>query len=402
MFVTDTFTVRASTVLLDSVQTSGGSLLIGRYTDPTLGVVEARSFFQVAPFLGDTLKADPKAVYDSLVLALGYNGYAYGDTTRYQNILVHRLTDTLNNSKVYLNASQVPYEAAALGQARYKLSQDPNQVAELRVKLSDAFGRELFGLAGKPQSTDAAAFRNYVKGLAILPGAGNEGSVLGFSQAYVYVYYHVDTLVKHYDLVMALNSTVPRGRFARITSQRSGPLASLTKPGQALPTSASNGETYLHNGVGLVTKLEFPSLLNLRNLPQGKVAINRAELILEPKPAPTNLANPQSLFLLETDDSNGLRKTPQGYAEFAAAEGAPASVNGTTFLNDQYQFILSSQIQQMLTGQRKATGLLVLRQFVPLSSTTQIPVRALGNDVSRAVFDAKKIKLRVYYTVSNN
>lgn len=402
MFVTDTFTVRASTVLLDSVQTSGGGLLLGRYTDPTLGLVEARSFFQVAPLLGDTLKADPKAVYDSLVLALGYNGYAYGDTTRYQTISVHRLSDTLNNSKIYLNSSQAPYEAATLGQTRYKFNQDPNRAPELRVKLSDAFGRELLGLAGKPQSTSAAAFRDYVKGLAILPGAGNEGSVLGFSQAFMTIYYHVDTLAKTYISAMAVNSAVPRGRFARITSQRSGPLASLTKPGQALPASATNGETYLHNGIGLVTKLEFPSLLNLRNLPQGKVAINRAELILEPKAAPVNLANPQSLFLLETDESNGLRKTPQGYAEFVPVEGTPASVNGASFLNDQYRSILSSQIQQMITGQRKATGLLVLRQFVSLSSTAQIPVRALGSDVSRAVFDAKKIKLKVYYTVSNN
>jgi len=402
VFVTDTFTVRASTVLLDSVQTSGGGLLLGRYTDPALGVVEARSFFQVAPLLGDTLKADPKAVYDSLVLALGYNGYAYGDITRYQTISVHRLNDTLNNSKIYLNSSQVPYEATALGSARYKLNQDPNRVPELRVKLSDVFGRELFGLAGKPQSTNAAAYRDFVKGLAVLPGSGDEGSILGVSQVLMTVYYHVDTLSKRYDLVMALNSTVPRGRFARITSQRSGPLASLTKPAQALPASATNGETYLHNGIGLVTKLEFPSLLNLRNLPQGKVAINRAELILEAKPAPTNLANPQSLFLLETDASNGLRKTPQGYAEFVPTEAAPTSVNGAAFLNDQYQFILSSQIQQMITGQRKSTGLLLLRQFVSLSSTAQIPVRALGSDVSRAIFDSKKIKLKVYYTVSNN
>jgi hypothetical protein len=52
---TDTLTVDASTILLDSIVTSNtANLLVGRYTDPTLGLVEASSYFHIAN--ADTLR----------------------------------------------------------------------------------------------------------------------------------------------------------------------------------------------------------------------------------------------------------------------------------------------------------------------------------------------------------
>ena len=48
--VTDTFTVNSSTLLLDSLPTTGkGVLLIGRMNDPELGNVVSNSYFPIVP-----------------------------------------------------------------------------------------------------------------------------------------------------------------------------------------------------------------------------------------------------------------------------------------------------------------------------------------------------------------
>ncbi len=416
VFFSDTFTVRASTVLLDSVLTSGSGLLLGRYADPTLGPVEARSFLQLAPNQGDTLKYDAsKAVYDSLVLLLPYSGYSYGDTTRYQNIAVHRLLDTLSNARTYLNTDQVPYEATPLGRASYKPNFDVNSSPVLRLKLSDAFGRELFALAGKPQSTDAVAFRNYLKGLALIPGAGDQGSVVSLSSgnAGLGIYYHVDTVTYAYVAYARPGITksglvaAPTARFVNIKTQRSGALTALTRPGQAVASSRTNYEVYLQEGSNLAVKLEFPTLNQLRNLPQGKVALNQAELLVGTKAYPINLNPPGSLSLAESDATNKPLRTPQNQIRYVLQEASASSpeVVGYDPDNERYLFNVTTQLQQMLTGQRAATGLLLLRQppQVQTSQGTSYLVTFLqGGDVSRAVFDARQIRLKVYYTISNN
>lgn len=413
VFFSDTFTVRSSTVLLDSIQTSGTTaLLLGRYTDPVLGAVEARSFVQLAPDSGDTLKADPKAVYDSLVLVLPYNGFSYGDTTRYQTVNVHRLTDTLDNGKTYLTTSNASFEATALGRARYKPNLDPNIAPSLRVKLSDAFGRELFALAGKPESTDAKAFRNYLKGLALVSGTGDEGSVLGVSSSNVglYVYYHVDTLRKFYGIyalprASSTTAAAPTVRFTRVVHQRTGALATLTQPGQAVSSSRTNDEVYLQQAGGLGVKVEFPTLKNLRNLPQGRVAINQADLFFEPKlPVPTNVNLPAGVSLIESNETNLPLRTAQYQIRYVLTEQTTTTPQTAPFdgTNERYAFNVTSQLQQMLTGQRTATGLLLTREAPQTSSGGYIVNALFGTDVRRAVFDARRIKLRVYYTISNN
>lgn len=414
VFFSDTFTVRGSTVLLDSVRTSSSGLLLGRYTDPTLGTVEASSFFQLSPDTGDTLKADPKAVYDSLVLVLPYNGFSYGDTTRYQNVSVHRLIDTLTTGKVYLSTSSVPYEATALGRARYRPNLDPNSSPALRVKLSDAIGRDLFALAGKPESTDQKAFRNYLKGLAVVPGSGDNGSLLGISptNAALYVYYHADTLQKIYGVyatprrLTTAEAATATSRFVRIAQQRPGALAALTQPGQTVPSSRTNGEVYLQQASGLGVKLEFPTLKNLRGLPQGRVAINQAELILEPKlPVPTNVNLPSALTLAQSDAASRPLRTTQNLIEYVLQEGSINQVQTGSYdaTNENYLFNVTSQLQQMLTGQRPSNGLIVLRPPVTDNLTGSVLLTTLiASDVGRAVFDANRIKLRVYYTISNN
>ena len=88
----DTIKVAASTVLLDSIPTSGtGSILIGGYSDPKLGVLSAEGYIQVG--IGDAWDPADNAIYDSLVLVMNYSGYHYGDTSNAQTFIARRITE---------------------------------------------------------------------------------------------------------------------------------------------------------------------------------------------------------------------------------------------------------------------------------------------------------------------
>ena len=99
-YLLDTLTIRASTVLRDSVVTSGSPyLLVGRYTDPVLGTLTARSILRLG-VAGGNFRPDPTYQYDSLTLVLKPDAYRYGDTTKTQALFeVHRLTDPLSETK---------------------------------------------------------------------------------------------------------------------------------------------------------------------------------------------------------------------------------------------------------------------------------------------------------------
>ena len=93
-YFVDTLTVRLATVWHDSVVTSASdNLLVGRYHDPRLGTITARSFVRVG--LGAAYEPASDDVYDSLVLVLKPDAYRYGDTTHLQTVEVHRLRAAL-------------------------------------------------------------------------------------------------------------------------------------------------------------------------------------------------------------------------------------------------------------------------------------------------------------------
>jgi len=99
----DTFTVRTSTVLLDSVSSSGTSkILVGSYTDPVLGKISSSSYFQIAPNPAYWL-IDKNAVFDSVALLLTPNQYYYGDTTVIQELIIQQLSQDLAGSTIDKN-----------------------------------------------------------------------------------------------------------------------------------------------------------------------------------------------------------------------------------------------------------------------------------------------------------
>jgi hypothetical protein len=182
---TDTLTIRASTVLLDSIHTSGAAqMLVGSYTDPLFGKVSARAYAEFAP-IRYNLNQEKVYQYDSAAVFMSYSSSGfYGDTLQPFSMNVHRLKDTLITGKTYYNYNTTPYDPSVF----FNFSFSPqSSVNTLTVKLPDTFGRQIFGLMfGSGRATNPSAFVKEMKGFALIPSPNNK-AIVGFSSENIQV-----------------------------------------------------------------------------------------------------------------------------------------------------------------------------------------------------------------------
>ena len=446
---TDTLTVDASTVLLDSILTSNtANLLVGRYTDPILGIVEASSYFHIAN--ADTLRsvvdtAGRKAVtwirnpskVDSIRFILPYSSYQ-GDTLQRQTFKVTQLADDaiLDATKTYYSNSNAPVlKTTVLGQVQnvnVRPIKNKNIISgvgrfdTLRIPISDPtfvnFIKSQRDLTTKDDVLIGTGFKNKIRGLALTSESAKNAAILGISAdfAVMKIYYNykytytllnkaatadsirvtVDT-VKANDLFIGLYTRVTgaanNARFNKITATRSGAFNKLVHPTDALHSSQANSQVVLQSSTGLAMKVKFPSLLKLKE--RKDIAINKAELVLEPNSSSYTL--PPDLILMESNNSNQpIRSTTTGEGSLLFVLGEASTAAYVTKSNN-YTFNVTSSLQNILSGRNKTNGWLLSADTFVTSTAGRGPVSGksvVSSDVDRAIFDNKKIKLKVYYT----
>ncbi|GAA4399384.1 hypothetical protein GCM10023187_11120 [Nibrella viscosa] len=432
VYYTDTLTISRSTVLLDSVRSNGtGTLLMGRYTDPVFGRIQATGFSQLVPatqfVVQDANKnniPDAQLVYDSTRLVLTYN-FVYGDTLKTQELAVHRLTEEISRTKSYDIRSSAAYDPQPL--TRFQFTPTPVKQRTQRLSLPATFGRELLALANKDAGKVDSLFQKQFKGLALVPGPNNSAMlghlVDGSSAVLLYFHKEGDTT----STVQAFSLGAGVGRFNQVRADRSGtPLAGL-RPGQSLPASATGGQTFVQPGTGVTTKLEFPTLLNLRQ--QGRIAINRADLIITPKqPDNSSFYLPPYLGLAEVNEQNQiLRSSPSGFVQFVTSASSLFDRSEQAWVNPQIatydsrtrvysateggvrtqSILLGGYLQSILSGLTPNRGLVIQTPsntalFSTSGGLANLTQFYLNDRLWRMVLDGSaSVRLVVFYTYSN-
>ena len=445
---TDTLTVDASTVLLDSILTSNtSSLLVGRTTDPSFGLVEANSYFHIVPF--DTLYSTvdtagrknvkwvrfPSKV-DSIRFFLPYN-YYQGDTNQRQTIKLIQLAENavLDVDKQYFSNSNPPaLSAKVIGQAqnvRIRPIRNSNIISgtgrfdTLKMAITDPTFLSFIASQRDPKkdlATVGTEFRKITRGFALTSESTKNAAIVGFDAffALMRVYYNykytytlrnkantadsitatVDTtksnILQIYDREVAIPKNI---RFNKITNTRTGFLAKLAKVTDALPAKQANGDAFIQDASGLVMKVQFPTLEKLKV--RRDIAINKAELLLEPNANLNNFSLPSDLVLVESTKDNRLLRTTKdatGSLRIVSGESSLAAYQSRT---NSFTFNVTSSLQNILSGRTPSNGWVIS----PTVFTTNAQGRGLASgtkllsfDANRAVFNSKNIKLKVYYT----
>ncbi len=310
----DTFTVRASTFMMDSVPTSNtASMLVGQYNDTNFGKVKSVAYAKLK--LGGKFRLEEKnqPVFDSIVFISYYNRYYYGDTTKMQTISFHRVSEEMKRPKnnIFYNSDSFKYDEQPLGNIQFKA--EPNTTEkrkgeednvksvplDLRIRLNDDFGKHLMELALQNSDTlvEQKMFEEMMPGFCLVPNADDDAAIIGLypyardnrnsridTLTKVRLYYHEErgsspNTSKKFDLKLGEGNYI----FNNIVSDRAGtPLESLALQKEDISSELTADATYVQGGIGVKTKLEIPYLRNLYQLGVTG-ALLKAELLMFPE-----------------------------------------------------------------------------------------------------------------------
>jgi hypothetical protein len=352
----DTVAVQFSTIMEDSFVTSGDtSFLIGRYADPYLGTVSAKTFFQMkGPAVIGEIPASAK--FDSLTLIIRPNNYYYGDTNKVQTIYIHELANTIAhsyNNKLY-NTSNVAEMLPALGTKTVRIK--PKENDSIMIRLSDAKGLELYTKL-RQQSTEITSeseFLNYFRGISIGVGGNDTTAVYGLSgtagKVIMRVHYHTTIPypeAQYIDFVSLANDFA----FNQVLTNRTGTgLVPGTTALTEVPSATTNGFSFMQGGTGLHLKMIFPTLRSILGN-TSVIKLLKAELIVRPGYLSfdnTKFYLPSRAYLTRTDESNvvGDVVLDSSGANKLYADPVIDNVYGE---NNYYRFNITAYINQLLT-----------------------------------------------------
>ncbi|MBN2519100.1 MAG: DUF4270 family protein [Bacteroidales bacterium] len=389
--VIDTFNVQLSTVLLDSIPTSGtGIALCGNYSDEEFGTITCKSFFQIG--LPDDYDIYEGDIYDAAALILYYNGYSYGDTSISQTIYIHRIIGGMETNNGYLyNKSNVFYNPQSIGMLQLKPR--PSSDDSLVLPINENIGMGLFNMLaeGSDIISNEEDFIDYFKGFAMVPDNDTNGAIIGFiansDSLKLRLYSHrigesIEEIYNDFPL------TNPDIQFNQVISDLSNtPLKILINQKTAVLSKETEGKSYMQSCTGLMAKINFPSLSELSLIENG--IILKAELILKPQESSYNTFSlPENLILYETDTLNRVGDL------LYDSEG---NINYAIFVFDElyheetsYTFNITEFLENEFSDHYfdVGHGLLVSLNYTQYSTTLE-----------RVIFEANKLTpaLKIYY-----
>ncbi|MFD2786840.1 DUF4270 family protein [Hymenobacter rubripertinctus] len=446
--------LRASTVRQQPVQTvKADQFLVGRLQDAYVGTTTASTFMNLLALSSpDSLPAKYTALrLDSVILNLPFD-QVYGSAARPLRLDLLPLQRPLDERTIYTSESSAATDNALL--TGFEAPLNRNKTVKQRVQSGNSTDTTTTVITVQVpdrtiripflKSAGTAALANSLfvamqnaafgqsgldaiwKGFLLQPANGHTANIVGFPRtpsARVVFYFRGTSAdgkvrARNYSLYLAslppLTGSYSDGKyFTQITTSFAGTaLAGLT-PQTALPSAATNGLTYVQEGVGLATRIEFQGLDALRD--DATLAINRAELLIPIKQFSNGLFPYNSgLYLYEVNDANQplIRTSGVSTAErLIQVEGIVKLSNGSTFRASpttvgapaaatfplgqnpaQYYTVsvteyLQAYLQNRLDGELP-TGLLL----------SPILRSATSLNLNRAQLDANEFKLRVYYS----
>jgi hypothetical protein len=309
LVLVDTLSINVSTVVIDSITTSGKDVLLaGTYTDPRLGKIISKSYFQVA-FPRSTPQEDE--IFDSISLIITYSGYSRGDTAQLEKLTIKRLTEKLQlkEQTAFYNTSHLDYEQTSLGEMVFYPR--PSSKEKITIGLSKDFGQEIFDYLNQSQDDEFRddEFNNFFKGLVLVPDEMTGNSIIGYmvsdTSLLVRIYSHtIDDELNTNEINLPIKNK--NLQFNQISCDWSNNPAFINhRQKNEIPASETGNMSFINAGLGMFTKLSFPKMSSLIEF--ENCALVRAVLYIKPALG-TNVKLPddQNFVIYQTGKNNGL------------------------------------------------------------------------------------------------
>lgn len=404
----DTFQVIAKTVAGDTLRTDERStLLLGIYKDPIFGTVSSELYTQFEPSIPVNFGDPNKLTLDSVVLMFRFDVGAsgsYGKLLGQGNLVLppltfraYELNEKLNIDSSYTHIRKADYNPQIIGEAiEYRAVLDSINVgngrapAQFRMRLDNAWGEKILKA---PSSTfqNAANFQELVKGLAIIPtlSFNSEGNIYYFVPQNAFtalrLYYKVETESGNfnsetYDLLIGSSSA----NYMRYQISRNG-----SPVEQAIQNPSIGAEKcYIQGMGGCYTELSFPTLMQA--FENQNIVVNRAELVMPlENTGATEYPEVPSLFIKAYDENR------TKFFIVDQLEGANHIDGFVDRTNNQYRFVITRHVQNMISAYRRGENFNFGFVLTPTSESIQANRVVVQGHSPTA---GERIKLRILYT----
>ena len=395
---TDTLTLITHTVKDDSLNTKNVTpILLGNTNDPIFGITKSSIFTQFS--LSQTNPSfGTNPVLDSAVLALVYNSGQYYGTLYQQKFEVYEVLTMMSKDSAYYSNKPLQYQTTQqIGSATITPDVISNMIigadtfpAHLRIKLSNGFCKNFldnsFYTSSYSSNTNfQSAFKGiYIKSSSVLPSG--EGAILymnitdTYSRLTLYYKNDTDTLPHSYYFDISKDNCA---RFSHFEHDYS----SATEITNQLNTADNiqQDKVFIQPMAGVRTKITMLYLSGF--FKNGRVAINKAELILPVEPSSVSTAFSAHAKLVATiaDSELGPVIMPDYF------EGASYFGGDYDATNQVYKFNIARYVQQVLNGAKKNQGLYIITNSRP---TTANRVQLLGGNQTLP----NHMRLKITYT----
>jgi hypothetical protein len=390
----DTATLITHTVRDDSLPTGKVSpMLLGNINDPLFGITKASVYTQL--YLQKTNPSfGSNPILDSAVLSLVYKNGQYYGTLYPQQFEVYELAQSLSKDSVYYSNKTLLLGtklATAYLTPDVKDSVPVDTIKfppHLRITLNQNLLQKFFDDSYISAYNSNDNFQTVFKGLYItstsIPPAG-QGAILYIDLTNTYtrltLYYHNDTS-DSLSYFFTIHNTESQ-RFSHFEHDYS----SATALQNQLNTSDTiqENQVFVQPMAGVRTKITMPHIKNF--FANGKVAINKAELVLpvEPTAVDTTFSPHTKLVAVIADKEKGILTLPDYY------EGTSYFGGDYDATNKVYKFNIARYIQQVLNGTRENQNLYIITSARP---TTANRVQLIGGSKSLP----NRMRLKITYT----
>lgn len=328
----DTFSLKMSTIRLDSFVTSGNQdLFIGYYKDEEIGNVYTETY---VPIMFSAKKSISEySIYDSMVICFKPNGEWMGDTVLNRRVNIYEVQEEIKpqviaNRQYMFNNQRLQRSDECL--ATVDIKPFPRQGLVSWARMSDSLGQTWFEKLRVMDEEMASNvdFQRYFRGICIVPEATDYTWGLNFlglntSTSYdpnelsgyaeyarqfeIRLYYREPGDMENDSyMTFVLN---PNGyMYNHMVSDGTGTaFENLQIDGDRVFSSESGHKSYIQTGSGLALRLDFPTLSELRASSEYMNVVD-ARLVIRPKDGSVDdtYKLPSTLYVAVTDESNDL------------------------------------------------------------------------------------------------
>ncbi len=407
VFSTDTLTVTAHSVYVDSVRTDEtSSTMIGSYYDPIFGITTSSLYLELRLSTAEIDLGD-SPVLDSMVMVLEYASMissgdeemvAYGDTTTMQTFRIFEIDESFYSDSIYFSNNTLSTKAAEIGELTFQpqptdsITIDTTKYkAQLHIKMEDSFVQK-FRDASDDDFSSLEKFLEFLKGIYIVPDEISMGGAIMFynmssifSRMTLYYSNADEDSLKYYFPVSSGSA-----RFMNFNHNYT--LASPEFQNQLNgDTTLGEQKFFLQSMAGVAAIVEIPYLKTLTL--ESNIALNEAKLIVINNNKEDEFLPPSELILFNIDD-NGTYTLLVDQLEGAEYFGGTYDNS-----NGQYFFRITQHLQKVLSGDT-----IPPRFYMGVSGASISPNRAAINGFSPIppAGNSQKLKLELIFTDLNN